>query len=160
MQSKSELIEQFTKARETIRTLLAQIDPHMEIYPSWAIKEVLAHLAGWDDSTVQAIQTFAAGQPPLMTAIRGINYHNQQTVEERKELTLEQVTREWEWVRGQLIPLIEQMSEQDFNTKIITPWGQLLSIYDVLKIMVDHEEEHAEIIRERMENPHEPPQEH
>lgn len=160
MQSKSELIQQFTEAREMIRKLLAQIDPHMEIYPGWTIKEVLAHLVGWDDSTLQALQTFAANQPPLITAIRGINYHNQQTVEERKELTLDQVIREWEWVRGQLIPLIEQMSEQDFDTKIITPWGQLLSIYDVLKIMVDHEEEHAEIIRERMENPHQPPQEH
>lgn len=160
MQNKSELIQEFIEARETIRKLLPEIDPHMEIYPGWTIKEVLAHLTGWDDSTVLALQHFVAGQPPVMTAIRGINYHNQQTVEERKKLTLEQVIQEWEWVRDQLIPVVDNLNEQAFATRIVAPWGENISVYGVLKIMVEHEHEHAEVIRERMTNPQQPPQEH
>jgi hypothetical protein len=160
MQTQTELIEHFNRTRETLRKLLLEIDTDMEIYPGWTIKEVLSHLSGWDDSTVQALQTFAAGQPPLMTAMRGILYHNEQTVAERKELTLEQVTREWEWVRGQLIPIIEQMTEKDLTARLIAPWGESLTVFEILNIMIEHEEEHAEIIKARIENPQEPPQAH
>lgn len=160
MQSKAELIEEFMAARDIVRKLLPEIDPHMEIYPGWTIKEVLAHITGWDDSTILALQQFSAGAPPILTAIRGILYHNQQTVEERKDLTLEQVIREWEWVREQLIPVVDGLNEQDFETRIVAPWGESISVYGVLKIMVDHEYDHAEIIRERMSKPGEAPKAH
>lgn len=160
MKTKIELIEQFNQTRETVRKLLPDIDVHMEIYPGWTIKEVLAHLSGWDDSTVQALQTFAAGAPPLMTAARGINYHNAQTVAERKELTFDQVVREWEWIREQLIPIVQQMTEQDLAATLIAPWGDSVSVLELLSIMIEHEAEHAKVIRARMANPEEPPHAH
>ena len=160
MQKQAELIERFNQARETMRELLPAIDVHTEIYPGWTMKEVLSHLAGWDDSTVQALQIFAAGAPPLITAMRGVDFHNAQTVAERKELTYEQVVREWEWVREQLIPIIEQLSAKDLATSLVAPWGEKLTVLDILTIMIEHEEEHAEIIRARIENPSEPPQAH
>ena len=160
MKNQAELIEHFNQARETIRNLLPQIDVKMEIYPGWTIKEVLAHLCGWEDSTIQALQTFAAGQPPLMTAIRGIDYHNAQTVAERKELTFEQTVREWEWVREQLIIFVEQLTEKNLATIITAPWGNAISILQMLNVMLDHEEEHAEIIRERLADPNQAPKAH
>lgn len=160
MQKTTQFIEQFNRARKQLRELLPQVDRHMEIYPGWTTKEVLAHLAGWDDATIFALQAFAAGEPLAMTAARGIDYYNSQTVAERKELDYEQIVREWEWVRGQLIPLLEQLTEENLATKIATPWGEILPVEIMIKIMIDHEEEHTEIIRERLAHPGQPPQAH
>lgn len=160
MKTQTELLEHFNQTRETVRKLLPGIDLHMEIYPGWTIKEVLAHLSGWDDSTVQALQTFAAGQPPLMTAMRGINYHNAQTVADRKELTFDQTVREWEWIREQLILIVQQMTEQELAAILIAPWGASVSVLELLSIMIEHEAEHAEVIQARLANPEEPPRAH
>jgi hypothetical protein len=160
VQTKAELIQHFLVARSQLRALLPEIDVHMEIYPGWKIREVLAHLAGWDDATIIALQKFVEGEPPLMTAARGIDFYNSQTVAERKELSLEQVIREWEWVREQLIPILDRLPTENLDNIIVTPWGVNMSIFTMLKIMVDHEEEHTEVIKARMANPHQAPNEH
>ncbi len=160
MQNKSELIEHFILTRNQLRELLPKIDIHMEIYPGWTIKEVLAHLIGWDDASIIALQMFAAGQPPLMTAARGINFYNSQTVAERKELTLEQIIREWEWVREQLIPIVHALTDKELAATLVAPWGGSMSVLDLLNVIVHHENEHTEVIKARIADPHQPPNEH
>jgi hypothetical protein len=160
MRTKIEFIEQFDRTRAELRSLLPDVDHRMEIYPGWRIKEVLAHLIGWDDVTILAVQDFVAGNPPLMTAMRGIDYYNSQTVAERKDLDYDQILREWEWVREQLMRMLDQLAEENLAATIITPWGPSLSIETVMNIMIDHEKEHTEAIRERIANPGHPPQEH
>ena len=160
MPTKSELIQHFILARNQLRELLPKIDIHTEIYPGWTIKEVLAHLAGWDDAIIIALQMFAAGQPPLMTAARGIDFYNSQTVAERKELTLEQIIREWEWVREQLIPIVHALTDKELETTLVAPWGVSMSVLELLNVIVHHENEHTEVIKARMANPHQPPYKH
>lgn len=153
MHKKNQLIEEFNQARDHVRGLLPQVDPHLEIYPGWTIKEVLAHLTGWDDATIFTLQAYAANEPVSMTAMRGIDYYNSQTVEERKELGYDQVVREWEWVRGQLIPIIDRLTDKELATTVVTPWGTIISIEGLIRIMIDHEKEHAGIIQERLRHP-------
>ncbi len=161
MQTKIQLfIQRFNEAREEMRALLPQVDHHMEIYPGWTIKEVLSHLTGWDDATILALRDFLDGNPPVMTAVRGIDYYNSQTVAERKELDYDRIVHEWEWVREQLIPTLEQLGEEKLAVTIVMPWGADLTIEGMIDIMVNHEKEHAEVIRERIANPHHPPQPH
>ena len=160
MHNKTELVQHFIRARNQVRALLPEIDVKMEIYPGWTIKEVLAHLSGWDDATILAIQKFTTSEPPLMTAIRGIDFYNSQTIAEREDLSYEQIVREWEWVREQLIPMLHQLTEKELATVITAPWGTTLSIFELLNIMVEHEEEHTRIIQKRMENPDQAPDPH
>lgn len=160
IQNKTQFIQQFNQAREEIRALLPGIDLHLEIYPGWKIKEVLSHLTGWDDVTILALQDFVAGNPPLMTAMRGIDYYNSQTVAERKSLDYDQIVREWEWVREQLMPILDQLTEENLATQVVAPWGTSMTVENMINIMIHHEKEHAEAIRERIANPGHPPQDH
>jgi len=155
-----QFIQRFNAAREEMRVLLPKVDLKMEIYPGWTIKEMLAHLAGWDDATILTLQAFVANDPPLMTAVRGIDFYNSQTVAERKALSYNQIVGEWEWVREQLIPIINQMDEQKLQSTIVSPWGPSMSVANLLNVMIHHEEEHAEAIRTRITNPERSPQAH
>lgn len=160
MPNKTELIKQFSHAREDFRTLLPDIDPNMEIYPGWKIKEVLAHLAGWDDATILALEAFVAQQPPPVPALKGIDPYNSQTVAERADLGYKQIVQEWELIREQLLKILEGLSDTGLAAAIVSPWGQSLTVEALIRVMIEHEEEHAEIIRGRLANPHIPLRSH
>jgi hypothetical protein len=160
MTDKTLLTEQFNQARTELRELLPNIDLKMEIYPGWTIKEVIAHLAGWDDATILALDAFVAHLPPPTPAIKGLDSYNEQTVEERVDLGYEQIVREWELIREQLIKVFGNLPDEMLATSIVSPWGLTMTVEQLLKIMINHEKEHADAIRTRLANPQEPPDAH
>ena len=149
LQDKERLMQAFDQVREKMRAALPGIDPHMVIYPKWTIKEMLAHLTGWDDATITALRAYNAGQPTPILALRGINFYNAQTVGERANLQYEQVVREWELVREQLKAILNDFPAEKLGDQIVSPWGEILTVAQLIAIMVDHEEEHAEVVQER-----------
>jgi hypothetical protein len=150
MQNKTQLIQQFNQARDEFRALLPGMDIHMEIYPGWTIKEVLAHLAGWDDATILALEAFTSGNPPPVPALLGIDLYNSQTVAERTTLDYEQIIREWEWVREKLVSILENITDENLEATIVSPWGPSMTVAELINVMTEHEEEHAEVIRGRL----------
>jgi len=149
MKDKATLLTEFDLARERMRRVLVGIDPGLEIYPAWTVKELLAHLAGWDDATILALQALEAGDEPPLLAMRGIDFYNAQTVAERAELNSEQIVKEWELVREQLVQLLNEMPDELVPKRVVSPWGAIMPVATLIQIMIDHEEEHAEVVEER-----------
>ncbi len=150
MKDKATILKEFDQARGHMRTVLLQANPKMGIYPEWTIKELLAHLAGWDDATIQALQALELGNEPPLLAMRGIDFYNSQTVAERAELNYDQIVKEWELIRKQLIALLNEMPEELVQKQIVTPWADIMSVASMVQVMIDHEEEHAEAVEERL----------
>jgi hypothetical protein len=148
MDEKDRLIQHLDGARETMRTLLHDLDPQMEIYPTWTIKEVLAHIAGWDDATTSSLRAHAGGDEPATPALEGINAYNAETVSTRQALSYEQVVREWEFSRKELKAAIGEMPEEKLQEPLLLPWGGRGTIDLVVATFAEHEREHAGEIRE------------
>jgi hypothetical protein len=149
MEKRMRLIQQLDKARQEMRTVLVDIDTQMEIYPSWTIKHVLAHITGWDDVTIAALRAHAVGEEPATPAVRGIDFYNAQTVAEREALSYDHIVKEWELAREQLKAVLEEMPAEKFEETLVFPWGPRGTIAQIVAIFADHEEEHAEEIRQR-----------
>jgi hypothetical protein len=145
----TELLNEFEQARQKIRRQLDGIDIHMEIYPNWTVKELLAHLAGWDDATIVALQAHSQGETTPQLALRGIDAYNVQTVGERAGLGYEQIVLEWELVREQLVAILQKLPLEQLSDRIVSPWGPMLSVEELICIMIEHEEEHADVLEER-----------
>ena len=160
MAGKAQIIERFNQARADVRALLPAIDRRMEIYPGWTIKEVLAHLAGWDDATIMALRAYLAGEAPPVPAGRGIDPYNAQTVAERSNLNYDQIVQEWDMVRDQLSPLVDSLTDEKLAATIVAPWGPTTTVAGLIEVMAEHEEEHAAVIRARLANPQRPPEPH
>ena len=148
MTDRGQLIENLDRAREAMRAVVAEVDPGMEIYTGWTIKQVLAHITGWDDASIASLQAHVAGDAPATPAARGINYYNTQTVETRQELGLDHVIREWEYSREQFKRIILEMPQEKFDQPLVTAWGATGSVQELVYIFVEHEEEHANEILE------------
>lgn len=144
-----ELLNEFEQARQKTRRQLEGIDVYMEIYPNWTVKELLAHLAGWDDATIVALQAHSQGEATPLLALRGIDAYNEQTVGERSNLDYAQIVQEWDLVREQLVAILKELPPEQLKDRIVSPWGPMLNVEQLIRIMIEHEEEHAEVLEER-----------
>jgi hypothetical protein len=150
MNDRMQLIEQLDRARQMMREVVVEIDPNMEIYEGWTIKHLVAHITGWDDSTIASLEAHIAGDAPATPAARGIDYYNSQTVETRQSLDLDHVLREWDFTREQLKQLILEMPDDKFEQTLVVAWGSTGTVKELVDIFAEHEQEHALEIKEIM----------
>ena len=143
MDQKQRLIERLDQAHAGMRAVVARMKPDQVIYPDWTIKQLLAHLAGWDDATIASLRAHTAGEIPAMPAALGIDYYNAQTVEERQSLDLQHIYAEWEKTRLILKEVVAAIPEDRMDKTFVYPWGGSGDVAGLLTIMADHEEEHA-----------------
>ncbi len=148
MDDRQRIIEALKQARERMCRVAAIADANQEIYPRWRIKEVLDHITGWDDALLESVKAHANDQPPPTPATRGMDYYNEQTVQERGPLDLTHTYQEWEVTRQQLIELVEALPEAKVTQPFIFPWGDKGTLEEMLAIFIDHEIEHANEIEQ------------
>jgi hypothetical protein len=137
------LLRRLDQTRQKIEDLLPKIDPEKEIYPGWTIKQMLAHITGWDDATIDSLRAHVSGRTPLVPASRGINEYNARTVSSRQDLDLEHVLNEWRLTRKVLRTIIEEMPENKFFEPLVVPWGHQGTVTYLVETFRDHEDEHA-----------------
>ncbi len=141
---KQALVDQLDRARRRMTEVIDKIDKQREVYPHWTLKHFLAHLTGWDDALVVSLRAYAAGKEPGTPAYRGIDSYNEQTVAERETLDYDQIVAEWNATRQQLRNVILSLPPAKVYDHLVYPWGHQGSLRFLIKIMADHELEHAE----------------
>ena len=147
------LLQRMDETRSKIETLLPKVDPNKEIYLGWTIKDLLAHMTGWDDATIDSLRAHVIGRPPSVPAILSLDEYNNSTVSSRKDLDYDQVLKEWRLTRQVLRTIIEKMPEDKFFGPIVVPWGNKATVTYLVDMFRDHEEEHALDVREWLKNP-------
>ena len=140
------LLHRLDETRQAIENILPSIDKDQEIYSGWTIKEMLAHMTGWDDATIDSLRSHVIGRPPAVPAIRSLDEYNLGTVSSRKDLDYEQVLKEWRLTRQVLRTIIEQMPADKFLEPLVVPWGEKTTVTFLVDMFREHEEEHTQDI--------------
>jgi hypothetical protein len=146
MEEIDSLIQSLDDARAELKAVLADIDAYQEIYPHWTLKELNAHLAGWDDAVASSLRAHAGGQDPATPATLGIDVYNAESVETREALALEQILAECDLAREQLKAAIRALTPDKFQARLLVPWGQVMSVTRLVQVFIEHDREHAEEI--------------
>jgi hypothetical protein len=150
------LLRRMDETRSRIEELLPRIDPKKEIYPNWTIKDMLAHITGWDDATIDSLRSHMIDRPPSIPAIRSLDEYNALTVASRKDLAYDQIMKEWRLTHQVLRTIIEHMPEDKFLDPMVVPWGEKATVKDMVDMFRGHEDEHAQDIMQWIENPEKP----
>jgi ribose 5-phosphate isomerase A len=145
---RQKLIDELRHSRAKMRDLLALVNDDQEIYPTWTIKQVLAHITGWDEAVTASLRAHSNGQEPGTPAYLGINKYNQQSVDERAGLNYRQIYTEWEQTRETLYDVLEATPDTLILSKLIVPWGATASLTRMVGTLSEHELEHAVEIRQ------------
>ncbi len=154
MSRREALIQKFLTAREKLRALVDQADPRKQIYPGWTIREVLAHITGWDDSVIATLQAHLHGVTPAIKPWLGVDAYNAETLSTREAMDLAHVRAEWEQTRAQLIHLLRSIPDEEFARPLLPPWGRECTVEQYLHVFIEHEsEEHARDLEEWLRHP-------
>ena len=154
------LIDRLKEKRETIEALISKVPLQKEIYTGWTIKELVAHMSGWDDVIIEALQAHTRGEPISTTVTRGVDAYNASTVHTRESLDFDHVLREWRATREVLIQTLNELPDEKFNQALTFPWGEPGTVAYLLEIFVEHEEFHGRHLAEWLQHPDEPVGEH
>jgi hypothetical protein len=152
------LLKKLDDARQKVANLLSEAEKYSEseIYPGWTLKEMLAHMTGWDDAVITSLRAHLAGNEPGTPADRGIDEYNESTVTTREPLDYDHICKEWQKTREILITIIQDMPEEKFQEALILPWGEKGTVKYLVDIFVHHEHTHARDIAEWLKDPTQP----
>jgi|WetSurMetagenome_2_1015567.scaffolds.fasta_scaffold68253_2 hypothetical protein len=144
----SQLLACLDETRAVMEKLLPSLSPGQQIYPGWTMKDLLAHMTGWDVATLDSLQAHLTGNPPAVTGIGSLDEYNASTVSSRQHLSFDQVLSEWRQIRQQLRLLILEMPAEKFTEPVLVPWGGKSTVTELIEIFRSHEEEHINDVQE------------
>lgn len=106
----------------------------------WSIKDVLGHLAAWEDVMVGWIEQFARGERPTMD-IDDVDGWNGQRVAERRSWSLAQVKDDLAQTRQRLVAVVAALPDEAFARSGPPPM-QAPYVPAMLNGIADHDREH------------------
>lgn len=151
MATKDELTGALDHSRQVMRDLLRDLQSAHgeggEVYPTWTVRELLAHLTGWDETSAAALRAHAQGQKPATPAARGFDPFNAENVRARQDRSLEQVIADWEAAREDFKQAIRNLPEEKAAEPFTSTWGPVVTLDVFVRIFAEHEIEHAQEAR-------------
>lgn len=144
MDEKERLIQLLNEARREMQAALAMVDMTQDVYPDWSLREMLAHIAGWDQVTRKGIETYLRGEKPFVLPPQGFDQTNAEMATAREGLSSQQVLQDCEQERAGLIRAIRQIPAGEFGFTFAFPWGSEGTLSEMIEIIAEHEQEHAQ----------------
>jgi hypothetical protein len=148
MEESERLIERLDQGRRALLGMMVGLDPTTEICPGWTIKEMLAHIAGWDDVATGALRAHAAGDVPVALDPPGLDDYNDVLVQRCDPLSYDEVVQYWRQARREFKQALSDMPVERLHEPMHYPWGERGNAARIVAILADHEKEHAAEIRE------------
>ena len=144
---REEVLQAYNQSRAAMTAHLDEIDKNRKIYPLWTIREIIAHLSGWDDASIGMLSALIKGDTPHTPAARGAVVYNDETVSTREGLSYDHILREYASTRERLLDMVKTAPEELFTLKSVLPWGDEATFESMAKFLASHELEHAEDVR-------------
>jgi hypothetical protein len=147
------LISKMERSRVRLNAALEKVAPQAEIYPTWKLKQVLDHIAGWDELVYSSLRAYLLGGVPALAMKGGIDRYNAESVSARKALSLEQSRQAYDAAREHVIQVLREVTPEMFDHEYPAPWGGMCTINSIVKIFASHEQEHAKQIEALLMKP-------
>lgn len=117
----------------------------------WTLKDLIAHVASWDEEIVRVLQAFSMQSQPLYSYLisdrNGFAVWNEEQVAARRERTVNETMSEFEIARRDLIQVIEGLTDPVLNRSKMTSWGKPATGFELVMTQVEHDREHMAQIR-------------
>ena len=117
----------------------------------WSVKDLLAHLAGWDDTNLEAVQQIRAGQLPAFYSYydRGWKTYNARLVADYRRDRVDESLSVVEASHRNLIEFLKTVPAEEFhNDRGLRFRGYKVTIARLLQAEIDDERQHHAQVKE------------
>ena len=143
MTKQEELSAVLEKSNTRMLTIVEEIGLSQKVSPAWTVRDVVAHLSGWDEVFITFLQMILSGQAPAFAYIQNIDEYNDFAVKSRSGLKGDQIFDEFLEKNRMVIDLLAQLPDEVLDSQFTFPWGETGTVEDMVNIFAPHEEEHA-----------------
>lgn len=145
MADREQILAEMAKARESFLASLEGLSDDQMTRPAagdWSVKDLLAHIACWEEVLVPDVQRLARGDAPALAAfdIKKVDEWNAMLMSLRRHFSLDQARRELETCRERLLEAVAGLPDSALAE------GQFAR--NLLNICVIHDGEHEQDIRD------------
>jgi hypothetical protein len=152
---RDEAIQQLRAGRKELQETILGLTEEDFLRPKaidkWTLKDMLAHVASWDEEIVRVLQTFTMPGESQYTYViadrNGFAVWNEEQVGSRRERTFSETMSEYEIARRDLIQVVEGLTDAVLNRSRMTSWGKPATGFALIMTQVEHDREHAEQVR-------------
>ena len=143
---REELLKDLEQARDELRASYEGLSDEQMVQPGavgeWSVKDVLSHVASWEEVALPDLARIARGDVPTLATIDLYSFNfdpfNAMIMSLRQALPLEQVLRELDIVRAEFTAAVGRLPESALVE------GQFARI--LVQITAEHDREHTQHI--------------
>jgi len=117
---RSQLLRRLDKVWKELRESYAGLSDSEMLEPgvtgTWSIKDIIAHVTSWENESLTHLPLILAGEKPPLYSITygGIDAFNAQTIEQKHNLSLDEVLQQRDETHRRLIDFIQRVPEEQF----------------------------------------------
>ena len=153
IRDKASLLAALAAARENLLAAAALI-PEDErttrlICGTWTLKDVLGHVADWEEVGVAGLRQMAEGENPRVANIPDVDAWNAVHAETRQDQPWAQVWTDLHDTRRALTDVLESITQTDLDHEFSFPWGAKGTPIEWTLTFVQHDHTHARGLREK-----------
>jgi hypothetical protein len=108
----------------------------------WSAKDLMGHIASWDELSLSDLRRIARGRIPCLAAFREADVDNWNAflMRPRRLFPLPQIQAEFEEARAEMVAALKDLPE-----KLM---AQGTMVRNIVAVMANHEKDHARQLRE------------
>ena len=112
------------------------------IYEEWTIKDVMAHVIGWDRRVIKTLPLMLQDRADEIPGV-DVEAFNRQSVEACRDKTLAEVLADIKSTHRQILEILAEVDHVEIDTRRVR-YGRTITIRSyVIDVMMEHEREHA-----------------
>ena len=114
----------------------------------WTIKDVLGHIASWEDICLEPLRRYADGDPFKVEVIKDYLILNEELAARKQDIPLDVIQDELDAIRQKLVATASKLSAEQWEQRVLFPWGDEGAVAEMLDELYQHELEHVHAIKQ------------
>jgi hypothetical protein len=142
---RDELLSRLQKSRDELASAIQRLPEDKMTAPlagEWSAKDLMGHIASWDELALGDLRRVARGRIPCLAALRqeDVDDWNAFLMRPRRLFPLPQIQAEFEETRAEVVAALKDVPEGLMGK------GQM--VRNLLNMLANHEKDHARQVRE------------
>jgi uncharacterized damage-inducible protein DinB len=149
--TKEETLARLAQSRQTLHQAIEGLSEEemtqVQVEGVWTVKDVLGHIASWEETCLEPLQRYADGGPFEVQVIEDYMAWNDEQAARKRDVPLDAILDELATIRQGLVEAASRLSAGQWKQRVPFSWGGRGTIAEVLDVFYQHELEHVRSIQ-------------
>jgi hypothetical protein len=148
LDDRESLVRQLERTQYEGMATLTELDPEALVYADsgWKVKDIIAHLAAWDEPTATCFRAYAEGGEYSIIGYKGVEDFNWTEYEKRRNLPYAEVYAGWDAARTRIKEVVAILSPEQLAGTMRYPAGNLGNCTQLIREVWEHQQLHFDDI--------------